>query len=182
MKELICEICKKPIISGRTRRGRKYCTTDCLRVARLRRNKLTRAAKTEKDTPFYRAVAEGLCGYCRSRPHLDGLKACQPCRESTAASNLRLRAERKAKVLAAYGGKCQCCDEDREEFLTVDHIANDGNQHRREVNPASFYGWLIRNGFPKDNFQLLCRNCNYAKSAYGECPHVRERTCERPLP
>jgi hypothetical protein len=26
-------------------------------------------------------------------------------------------------------------------------------------------------GYPKDNFQLLCMNCNFAKGHRGECPH-----------
>jgi predicted HNH restriction endonuclease len=30
---------------------------------------------------------------------------------------------------------------------------------------------LKRQGFPKDEFQLLCSNCNQAKHRYGQCPH-----------
>jgi hypothetical protein len=39
------------------------------------------------------------------------------------------------------------------------------------VNPPRFYRWLITNNFP-DDFQILCHNCNYAKS-HGGCPHKR---------
>jgi hypothetical protein len=36
-------------------------------------------------------------------------------------------------VLAAYGGKCVCCGEAEEAFLTLDHVNNDGKQHRAEL-------------------------------------------------
>jgi hypothetical protein len=82
----------------------------------------------------------------------------------------------KAKVLQAYGGQCVCCGEDTPEFLTVDHINNDGAEHRRQLNMSSggrFYRWLKTQGFPRDSFQLLCFNCNCAKGYFGECPHQR---------
>lgn len=78
----------------------------------------------------------------------------------------------KAVVIAAYGGLCQCCGEAEPAFLTVDHIAQDGKAHRLVVPPSEFYRWLERNGFPKDNFRLLCFNCNCARRFFGgRCPH-----------
>ena len=66
-----------------------------------------------------------------------------------------------------------CCGETGFEFLTVDHINNDGNEHRRQIKAAfGIYGWLEKNGFPKDGLQLLCWNCNMGKRANGgTCPH-----------
>lgn len=91
-----------------------------------------------------------------------------------------IRAKRRAAVLEAYGSKCVCCGEDTPEFLTVDHINNDGARHREAISPSDprggsgtyLYIWLKRHGFPKDNFQLLCWNCNCAKGRYGSCPHT----------
>jgi hypothetical protein len=81
----------------------------------------------------------------------------------------------RQEILEAYGHRCTCCGESRQEFLAIDHIFNDGAEHRKQVGSSkTFYYWLKRNGFPKDRFQLLCHNCNLAKGFYGECPHVKE--------
>lgn len=80
---------------------------------------------------------------------------------------------RKAEVIAAYGGRCVCCGEDAFEFLSIDHIHNDGSAHVKEIGGGGvhLYNWLKKEGFPKDRFQLLCMNCNFAKGKYGRCPH-----------
>lgn len=60
-------------------------------------------------------------------------------------------------------------------FLSIDHIDGKGAQHKREVikerSSYAVYKWLKDHGFPKDNFRLLCHNCNQARGAYGHCPH-----------
>lgn len=81
----------------------------------------------------------------------------------------------REKAIAAYGGRCACCGETTYEFLAIDHVNNDGAQHRRDIGKqggAHFYGWLQTNDFPQDGrFQILCHNCNLAKGFYGTCPH-----------
>lgn len=84
-------------------------------------------------------------------------------------SNIRSR----LAALDAYGGECSCCSENRYEFLTIDHVNNDGASHRKEFGEA-IGSWLKKNGYPA-GFQVLCMNCNWAKGRYGECPHERER-------
>lgn len=81
----------------------------------------------------------------------------------------------KALVLREYGGACACCSETAPEFLTIDHIAGNGALQRRTLKHKSIYRWLKRQGFPKDNFQLLCYNCNCAKGVGKVCPHKREK-------
>lgn len=57
------------------------------------------------------------------------------------------------------------------KFLAVDHIHNDGNEHRKVVNQGRLYTWLRENAYPQ-GFQVLCFNCNYGKSINGGvCPH-----------
>lgn len=86
------------------------------------------------------------------------------------------RANTRAEVLSAYGDRCTCCGEDRPQFLTIDHIDSSGAAHRRVIQGGSgFYRWLRKHGFPKDNFQLLCFNCNLSKGHYGACPHMVEK-------
>lgn len=103
----------------------------------------------------------------------DGL--CKVCR---AIHNRRTHVARSAKDRAAafeaYGNKCACCGESELAFLAIDHVDDGGNTHRRDVvrskSSPNFVAWLRRNGFPA-GFQILCFNCNQAKSALGICPH-----------
>jgi hypothetical protein len=97
------------------------------------------------------------------------------------AEGARRRSRRlRMEVITAYGGKCACpdCDVTTPEFLSVDHKNGGGNKHRRQLSGRShggtqhLYRWLKTNDFPRDNFQLLCRNCNAAKSEHGSCPHT----------
>ncbi len=82
--------------------------------------------------------------------------------------------EERLKAISEYGGKCVCCGDRTYEFLTFDHINNDGAAHRKEIGDPqgkSMVAWLKRNNYPKDIIQLLCFNCNHAKAKYGTCPH-----------
>ena len=79
----------------------------------------------------------------------------------------RIRArEIRVEVLQAYGGKCVQCGENRFPCLEMDHINNDGAQHRKEmkINGGSnaLTQWLKRNNFPS-GFQILCGNCHRMK-------------------
>lgn len=111
---------------------------------------------------------KGLCPKCGKRPPTPGWKQCEPCLAYQRECNRKLRDE----VFAAYGGyECNCCGETMPEFLQIDHVNNDGAEHRRQIKASGgIYSWLKRNGFPQ-GFQVLCANCNYAKGFYGYCPH-----------
>ena len=78
----------------------------------------------------------------------------------------------RARVLAAYGGCCQCCGETTEEFLVIDHINGGGTQHLQALG-YKLYRWLIKHDLP-EGFQVLCANCNQAKERPGGCPHLAE--------
>lgn len=82
----------------------------------------------------------------------------------------------KEEVLSKYGKHCQCCGESNPVFLTIDHVGGDGGTHRKSCGIASgnqTYRWLKRNNYPP-GFQILCYNCNLAKSRDGICPHKKE--------
>ncbi len=83
----------------------------------------------------------------------------------------RLRQVRLQGV-AEYGGQCVCCGETQVEFLTIDHIrGREGIEKEQKITGSKMWDRLKSKGWPKDNYQLLCFNCNSAKSTYGECPH-----------
>lgn len=78
----------------------------------------------------------------------------------------------RRKLLEAYGHKCQCCGETEACFLALDHINGGGNEERKTLGKGTtFFQKLRKLGFPRDNYQLLCHNCNMAKGLYGICPH-----------
>ncbi len=84
----------------------------------------------------------------------------------------------KYLVIKGYGGKCQCpggCKVREPEFLTIDHINNDGSTDRS----SNLYRRLIKAGFPKDRYRLLCYNCNLARAKNWrrdyKCPHEFKR-------
>lgn len=77
----------------------------------------------------------------------------------------------KAATVARYGGRCACCGETELDFLSIDHINGGGKKHMAKIGFGSgFYYWLKRNGYPS-GYQVLCFNCNHAKSICGVCPH-----------
>ena len=84
------------------------------------------------------------------------------------------------EVIATYGGKCVCCGETEPMFLTLDHVNNDGADHRRSLGAKEGNGrggnsrtlaWAKKNGYP-NTLQVLCMNCNLGKARNnGACPH-----------
>ena len=92
------------------------------------------------------------------------------CKECTIAQGKIYRDRNRLDVIQHYGGKCECCGEDTLEFLAIDHINNDGAEHRRKIGNMSIYLWIIQNKYP-DGFRVLCHNCNSSRGYYGYCPH-----------
>jgi hypothetical protein len=72
----------------------------------------------------------------------------------------------------------------REENREKIRLWHDGAAHRKELlsrgiargnTTTSVYDDVIKQGFPKDRFRLLCHNCNCARGYYGYCPHEKEK-------
>lgn len=87
------------------------------------------------------------------------------------------RLQIKFETIKQYGGICECCGENRWELLTIDHIDGSGGPDRKKekVNGGhSFYQRLKKRNWPKNNYRLLCFNCNCARGFYGYCPHELE--------
>lgn len=118
------------------------------------------------------------CNDCRAKrlkaKHLSRLeKEGESYKKKLNDSNKASKKRLKDEVITAYGGRCACCQETRVEFLTLDHVNNDGATHRKKEGiktGTSTWAWARANGFPS-TLQLLCWNCNSSKGAYGYCPH-----------
>lgn len=118
-----------------------------------------------------RALKSTKCINC-----IDAAKQYQSANLGKISSyNRKAYVKLKIEVINAYGGKCACCHETTFEFLTLDHINNDGADHRRKVGGYTRKVWsdLKKNGFPPI-MQVLCANCHLAKTISGECPHKKE--------
>lgn len=90
----------------------------------------------------------------------------------------------KNNCLKHYGKKCNCCGEANIQFLTIDHLKGNGNNHRKKlfkhnVGGVHMYRWLIKNNFP-EGYSVLCMNCNWAKRYGDACPHELGGMAERP--
>jgi hypothetical protein len=113
------------------------------------------------------------CHYVRLKRYWDTEKGLKVRQESA----LRTRNKLRDELLAAYGGMCSCCGEDIRAFLTIDHINNDGGGRDRERTGAMLWCWLRQQGWPTDNYRLLCFNCNTGRHINGGiCPHQERNT------
>lgn len=71
-------------------------------------------------------------------------------------------------MMLPYGCKCAFCGDNNPNHLSVDHVNNDGAEHRRKLNfkGNAIYRWLIANNYTP-GFQLLCFTHNFEKGCYG---------------
>ena len=91
----------------------------------------------------------------RVRRHRERLRA-----KMGPANLVRARALRQA-IIAALGGKCLHCGFEDWRALQVDHVNGFGRKDRaRFANKSAFLLAIISN---RDQYQLLCANCNWIK-------------------
>jgi hypothetical protein len=105
----------------------------------------------------------GLC-HRDGNPVVAGRKHCQRCLQVAASREQR----RRSRIITKYGGACVCCGEDFIGFLSMDHIAGNGAEHRKKVPGNAIYTWLKANNYPPE-FQVLCHNCNWYKGTKPAC-------------
>lgn len=93
------------------------------------------------------------------------------------------RLKLKQEFMKEYGGVCICCGESNICFLSIDHIDGKGKEHRLKLGISKRGGStsnvlrdIRKRGWPKDNYRILCYNCNIARAQNnGICPHEEER-------
>jgi len=98
-------------------------------------------------------------------------------REKINKTQKKWRDKIREQFLNAYGNKCKCCGESNPHFLTLDHINNDGYVERKLfgiTNPTRMFLKMRKQNWPKNNYQILCMNCNFGKERLGQCPHKLE--------
>lgn len=80
-----------------------------------------------------------------------------------------IRQKIRHDMIVCYGGRCACCGESNEAFLTIHHINGNGNQHRKEGRSKVFE--QITQEADRSKYLLLCFNCHSAGHTIEGCPH-----------
>lgn len=151
------------IVYAKNSRGQNYRQHTCKECAKCEHAARMRKARKENPEKYIKHQRE------HRKRHLER------CRRQRKESGQRL----KDRVFEAYGGyRCVCCGETMESMMTIDHIEENGADHRNEINGgkgrtigADIYRWLERNNYPA-GFQVLCYNCNISKHRNnGICEH-----------
>jgi len=136
-----------------------------------------RKCKSDQDKE-YRRRNKGKCqqkarAYYLANKESIIKKSCDWARENPVEHNIRcnkIKKKLKLETFAEYcddAVRCRNCGEDDIDILTIDHVNDNGAEHRREIGLAGrggypFYQWLKNNSYP-DGFQVLCYNCNFRK-------------------
>lgn len=145
----------------------KSKTYDAKRVERLDANKLCRRCGAPRDGP------QSCCTTCRRNQRERVHKKYISHKDEILFKGRLQKAAMRSRCISAYGGKCVCCGESEQRFLTLDHVQNDGAAHRKEIGGGGWtgYRWAEANGYPP-NLQLMCYNCNMGRALSGGiCPH-----------
>ena len=153
---------------------RKYCNRQC---AALNRKKIYKEKYGVSQTTISRRIRKNnpdLCVKC-NQPKTRHKLWCEQSKEKARISMLSEIKRLRSQVIDGYGGKCDCCGEYIEEFLTIDHIYGRKEGEKR----PGYSGWplyrrLRQMGFPRDGYRLLCYNCNCSRGHRGYCPHELE--------
>ena len=79
----------------------------------------------------------------------------------------------KLEVYRLLGNCCSCCGLSEISCLQIDHVNNDGAEHRKQLNGGDkIYRYILTHyDTEKDRFQLLCANCHSSKTQLGQCYH-----------
>jgi len=100
---------------------------------------------------------------------------CKICRKISTADNRGRFADanrfvKDAKRIISKGSlSCACCGNKNVDWLQIDHIIPVKGK-RKGKSSSTLTRQIIQGEIPIDGFQLLCANCNYAKSDLEKCP------------
>lgn len=93
---------------------------------------------------------------------------------SSEKQKIQSRKQRKKIREQVYAGLsdnktpcCAVCGEFDMDMLTIDHVKDDGADHRRILGSSdmagNLYRTIIKENYPKDKYQILCANHQFKK-------------------
>ena len=120
----------------------------------------------------------GFCGTIFIKANNSRYCSKECAKNAQSVENKNRLSTQRLLVLQHYSNSmvpfCNCCNENIFSCLALDHIDNNGAEHRKEIG-TTIYFWIITNGFPS-GYQVLCSNCNFAKYRNGGiCPHQQQK-------
>ena len=130
-------------------------------IKRFREKKLA-ASKKWRDNNYEKSLEINRRSY---------KKNYHKYRDKVKAQHRICHAQLRKEVLEIYGRQCVCCGGTATPFLTLEHKNGSGNAHRKLVGRGGVYRDLKRRGWPKDDYAILCMNCNWATRNGETCPH-----------
>ena len=95
-------------------------------------------------------------------------------KDVVAASTKQYRDGIFEATIAVLGGKCVWCGEFEKEFLTIDHVDNDGNSERK----FGSIGWkrkILDGKSDISKYRVLCHNCNLGRYRLDPVHHYADR-------
>ena len=205
--EKICKYCHKEFQAEHWRKVAKFCSTTCYHRSKTGWSQKYGRSVCEKSHCIGTVHARKMCkrhyenwqtqNYNHRHPgnamkwywkNRDRLLLERRTSTKNRDYQRDLRARYKLDVLSYYttdiNGKPVCgkCGFDDIRALCLDHINNDGQEHRemmsgkkhgRGSSGNAAYRWIKKNNYP-NGFQVLCANCNMIKEAeYREANPLR---------
>lgn len=164
------------IVCGKKIENRRDYAKTCSQKCASERNR--QLAKLKYHKREKRKIICQSCGktFLTSRGRIKYCNFCRPISYKNIAKKWRrengekikiynktrnlLRIQNKKIVFAHYKPICACCGETNIDVLTVDHKFG---RHNEKISGLVLYRYIIKNNFP-NRFQILCFNCNHAKS------------------
>jgi len=139
---------------------------------KLRKNELRRTPKAKAKQRIYSRVRY------QNRPDVRD-KISSDTKEKTIQIKLEVFTHYSKEISDSDVPICACCKYDDIRFLTLDHIEGRKHLPKREQKLQTLNLWrhVKKIGFPK-GYQILCYNCNIAKSTSLYCPHQLDRMNE----
>jgi len=158
---IICKKCKKEVKTNSS--TMKFCSVKCRN--RYWYEKTGQVIKyincLQCGEPFETTTCKKYCSDdCRLISHYERHRAYYGRKARERGRKRKLQVfQYYSKSLKPY---CEICKIDDIDVLTLDHINNNGNIHRKTMKSHNLYYELIKTNFP-NGYQILCRNCNYKK-------------------
>lgn len=111
--------------------------------------------RCEQDVP--------ISDWYRNAGRRDGLSSY--CRACYAALNEDLRKRNRFALIEAMGGACERCGFSDPRALQIDHVGGGGAREPRARHGKKWAEYVLAH---RDEFALLCANCNWIKRAENE--------------
>lgn len=186
-----CPSCgiEKPLIDFAKDKNRARGVTSrckvCSRAYGAKYRALNADAQKKKSNDYYARNKDKIAAkrqteeYKTHRREWERSVKDRPERKERIRVNGRNFHERVWSEAIKFFGPCACCGESTPEFLSLDHINGNGAEERKKGKSGMMIlSALRRAGWPeesKNEYRLLCFNCNFSIGHYGFCPHHPEK-------